>query len=226
MRCLPWPNNAGAESRLRLARSPRPPALPCANRQFCLRLLLVLCAAWLLASADAASAHRVNLFAWEEAGRVCSRSSFSKSVRIADARLVVRDADGRELLQGRSDHEGIFCFARPGAAELILVVDAGQGHRGEFRLSAKPPASAMDTANGAPPDPAPPALASPDQEIFRRIVREELERVLPPLLERNLTRTPPPGAAEEPGLREILGGLGWIAGLAALFAWIRGRRAS
>jgi hypothetical protein len=61
---------------------------------------------------------------------------------------------------------------------------------------------------------------------LRRIVREELERALPRFPERDRERTPFLGQAEEPGLREILGGLGWIAGLAALFAWIRGRRAS
>jgi len=184
-------------------------------------LLCGLCAAWvLLTLPDTARAHRVNLFAWDEAGRVCSRSSYGKKAAIADARLTVRDADGKELLQGRTDRDGSFCFARPGAAELLLIVDAGQGHRGEFRLSATTPAPPVPSENETPP-----ADLSPDQEALRRIVREELERVLPPLLERKRERTPPP-VAEEPGLREILGGLGWIAGLAALFAWYRGRRAS
>jgi nickel transport protein len=187
-------------------------------------MLCGLCAAWVLcALPDTARAHRVNLFAWDEDGRVCSRSSYGKNAGIADARLTVRDADGKELLQGRSDRDGNFCFARPGAAELLLVVDAGQGHRGEFRLSAKNPSAPSE--NGTPPEP-PPVAAPPDHEELRRVVREELERVLPPLLERHRERIPPPGAVEEPGLREILGGLGWIAGLAALFAWYRGRRAS
>jgi nickel transport protein len=125
-------------------------------------MLCGLCAACaFLALPEAACAHRVHLFAWDEAGRVCSRSSFGKGVRIADATLVVRDAGGRELLQGRSDGDGIFCFARPGAAELILVVDAGQGHRGEFRLSAKTPGSSAGAEDGALQDAVPPA--SPDQ---------------------------------------------------------------
>ncbi|MDR2695038.1 MAG: hypothetical protein LBC79_01480, partial [Deltaproteobacteria bacterium] len=184
-----------------------------------------LCAAWvLLALPHTSWAHRVNLFAWDEDGRVCSRSSYGKNARVVDARLTVRDADGKELLQGRSDRDGRFCFARPGAAELLLIVDAGQGHRGEFRLSAKTPPLSAPSENGTQPDPAPSAAVPPDHEELRRIVREELERVLPPLLERR--RETPPGAMEEPGLREILGGLGWIAGLAALFAWYRGRRAS
>jgi nickel transport protein len=140
-------------------------------------MLCGLCAAlMLLALPDAARAHRAYLFAWDEDGLVCSESYYSKTARIADAELVVRDADGRELLRGRSDREGRFCFARPNNAELLLSVDTGQGHRGEFRLSAK--------------------------------------------------TSPPPRREQEPGLREIMGGLGSIAGLAALFAWCRRRRAS
>jgi len=189
-----------------------------------LRSLGMIC--MLLAPADAAFAHRVYLFAWDEDGRVCSQSSYSKSAKIANANVTIRDADGKELLRGRSDRDGLFCFVRPHAAELLLSVDAGQGHRGEFRLSAKIPAAADHPENRTQPDQTPPAVASADQEELRRIVREELVRVLPPLLERNREAPPSTGQEAEPGLREILGGLGWIAGLAALLAWYRRRHAS
>jgi nickel transport protein len=150
--------------------------------------------AWtLLVSPDAARAHRVYLFAWDEGDRVCSESYYSKASRIADAELTVRDTDGKELLRGRGNHEGYFCFVRPSAAELVLSVDAGQGHRGEFRLSAKTPVSSARSGHSAKPDAARFAAA--------------------------------PAEHEEPGLREILGGLGWIAGLAALLAWYRKRHA-
>ena len=188
-----------------------------------------LCAAWallaLLALPDAAFAHRVHFFAWDEDGRVCSRSSYSKSARIADAVVTVRDAGGKELLRGRSDGDGIFCFARPDAAELLLSVDAGLGHRGTFRLSAKTPVTAEHAENRTQADHAPSEAAPVDQETLRRIVREELERVLPSLPEGKREAAPPPVREEEPGLGEILGGLGWIAGLAALLAWYRRRRA-
>ena len=188
------------------------------------------CVAWalvaLLALPDAAFAHRVHFFAWDEDGRVCSRSSYGKNVRIADAEVTVRDADGKELLRGRSDGDGVFCFARPHAAELHLSVDAGQGHRGTFQLSAKTPAASEYADNRTQGDHAPPEAASSDQEALRRIVREELERILPSLQAGKREGAPPPGREEEPGLREILGGMGWIAGLAALFAWYRRRRAS
>jgi nickel transport protein len=191
------------------------------------RILCGLYALWALSALpDAACAHRVHLFAWDEDGRVCSRSYYGKAANIADAELTVRDADGKELLRGRSDREGLFCFARPGAAELLLSVDAGQGHRGEFRLSAKTTAATARPENGTRPDPSRPAAGPADHEELRRIMREELERVLPPLLERNRKTAQASAQEEEPGLREILGGLGWIAGLAALLAWHRRRRAS
>ena len=192
-----------------------------------LRTLYGLCVMWaLLILPDAARAHRVHLFAWDEDGRVCSESYYSKTSKIADATLTVRDADGKELLRGHSDSHGRFCFTRPSAAELLLSVDAGQGHRGEFRLSAKTSVSSARSENAAKPDTARLAAVPADHEELRRVVREELERVLPPLLEQHRQVPLFPGREEEPGLREILGGLGWIAGLAALLAWRRRRRAS
>ena len=192
-----------------------------------LRMLCGLCAAWaLLILPDAARAHRVYLFAWDEDGRVCSLSYYSKTAKIADAEITVRDVDGKELLRGRSDHEGRFCFTRPHAAELLLAVDAGQGHRGEFSLSAKTPVSSVTSESKVRQDSARSEAVPADHEELRRVVREELERALPPLLERHWKAPLPPGREAEPGLREILGGLGWIAGLAALLAWLRGRCAS
>ena len=193
-----------------------------------LHMLCGLCAAWaLLAPPDAARAHRAYLFAWDEDGRICSQSYYSKTARIADAELTVRDADGKELLRGRSDSDGRFCFPRPIAGELVLSVNAGQGHLGEFSLSAKTSVSSARSVHSEKPDSALLAVVSADHEAFlRRIVREELEGVLPPLLERHRQEPQFPGREEEPGLREILGGLGWIAGLAALLVWRRGRRAS
>jgi nickel transport protein len=190
-------------------------------------MLRCLCAAWmLLALPDAARAHRVHLFAWDEGDQVCSESYYSKTSKIANAELTVRSADGKELLRGRSDREGRFCFSRPGTEKLLLSVNTHQGHRGEFSLSAKTPVSAAHAENGVKPDLARLEAVSADHEALRRIVREELERVLPPLPERNREMAPPPEREKEPGPREILGGLGWIAGLAALLAWHRRRRAS
>jgi len=187
-------------------------------------LLCGLCALWtLFALPDAALAHRVYLFAWEEGDRVCSEAYFSKTAKIADAEITVSDADGKVALRGRSDQEGRFCFARPNAGQLLLAVYAGQGHRGEFRLSAQTQTPAAVAENV--PGPEPSQSVTDDHEALRRIVREELEQALRPLP----AHSPPPlpgRDAEEPGLREILGGLGWIAGLAALLAWYRGRRAS
>jgi nickel transport protein len=188
------------------------------------RLCGLWAAAWaLLALPDAALAHRVHLFAWDENGQVCGESSYSKKRRIPNAELTVRDRDGKPLLRGRSDGEGRFCFARPDPVELLLSVDTGDGHRGEFRLAAKTPPSAPGPENGAKPDSASPAASSADHEHLRRILREELQRALSPLRER--ADFPRHEQEQEPGLREILGGLGWIAGLAALLAWCRRRRA-
>ncbi len=178
----------------------------------------------LLFFAPEARAHRVYLFAWEEGAQVCSESYFSKNAKIQDAPVEVLDAEGKILASGRTDAKGLFCFPRPGDAALSIVVDAGQGHRGEYSLPAKSSAS-LPVAPSSPPHVAAPVVEMPANDALRAIVREELERSLPPLIGHSLNKYAVQQREREPGPREIVGGLGWLAGLAGLALWWRSRRA-
>lgn len=172
----------------------------------------------------------------------------------ADALFTVSDERGAVLLQGRTDEAGRFCFTRPGEAGLTIAVSAGQGHRGEFTLAAEKSAAAgsavpvpsspvpavhktpFEEQRGVPQPPAAASSVPPEaavhKEMLQSAIREELQRSLPPLLERSLAGFSAVNAArpEEresgPDLRDIVGGLGWIAGLAALAVFYRSRRAS
>ena len=116
------------------------------------------------------------------------------------------------------------------------MLDAGEGHRGEWRIGAdelrnaaatpaepaKPAAPDSGTASPAatPAAASAPAVANPvcisPDELAARLRDQE-------------TRLRAEAAAQGPGLTEIIGGLGWIAGIfsgiAALKRRMRARRA-
>jgi nickel transport protein len=79
------------------------------------------------------------------------------------------------------------------------------------------------TSTIAKPSPSLPAdsanTVSVDEQLLRRIVDEELEKKLAPL-KYMLTES----RDNKPGLRDILGGIGYILGLAGLFAWLKAKK--
>lgn len=185
-------------------------------------------------------AHAVYIFAWPEADRICSESYFSKKNKVRGGTVEVYNAHGTLLASGTSDEAGGLCFAGlQNSGDLLFVVKAGQGHRGEFLLPAAPvsdlaqppaatPAPVPDTASATTPVQAPattpattPVHTAEDlQALIRATVREEIHRELEPLRRALVERKTDSG----PSWREVLGGLGWIAGLAGFGAWYAARR--
>lgn len=96
-------------------------------------------------------AHGVFIFAWEDGERVCSESYFSKKNKVRQAEVIMADSSGEVLAKGRTDDQGLYCFARPGgAADLVFTVLAGPGHKGSFALHLDPAAKTGSEAEAAP----------------------------------------------------------------------------
>lgn len=197
---------------------------------------------------EQAAAHSVHIFAWAEDGRICSESYFARSSRVRDGEAVMADAQGRVLARSRTDEKGLACFPLPDTAQdLTFSILAGQGHRGEFALRAVDLAAAFPsslsspeisgeeahtlssgeeapadtTSSGAAPKAAPPVAGqAEDVSGLQAVVRRELQRQLAPIHQALAEIQEGKG----PGLREIIGGIGWIMGLAALAQWGVSRR--
>ena len=175
------------------------------------------------------AAHGLFIFAWAEGDRICTDSYFSRNNKARGARISMMDQAGTVLASGLTDSQGGFCFQRPEAPQnLVFIVEAGGGHRGQFKLPADtlPPAAPSLAESGAP-EAAPPEaglaggnFAPLDTETLRQVLRAELAAQLGPL-NRKLAADE---ARAEPGLREIAGGLGWLAGLAGLGFWLAARQ--
>jgi nickel transport protein len=196
-----------------------------------------LAAALLLLAAFPSFAHRVNIYAWLEGDSVRVRCAFSRSSPVKNGRITVYSAtDGGKLLSGVTDNEGNFRFSVPEQAResgLRIRINAGEGHENEWRMEAREFAEreiAATETDAAVPSPqrdgdhtsgirAPAAREPVSPQEVRRIVSELMEINLAPL-RRDLAALANPG----PDLREIVGGLGWLVGLAGLALYFKGRR--
>ncbi len=186
-----------------------------------------------------AHAHKLRIFAWSEGDIIYGETAFSGNRKPKNAEITVQDAANHAvLLTTRTDEQGKFSFTMPDDAvrehlDLLLVVNAGEGHRGEWPLPAAeylvlntPPMStgvkeskptAVTNHASSPADPTNTVLV--DEQLLRRIVDEELEKKLAPL--RHMLAE---NKDNSPDLRDILGGIGYILGLAGLLAWMQAKK--
>lgn len=199
-----------------------------------------------------ARAHRVNIFAWLEEDAVQVECGFNRSSPVRDGAIKVLDAaTGALLLEGRTDDAGKFSFPAPEAARrghgLRLLLDAGEGHAARWDMEAEefaslrgepgsPPSGGIagwpeakmpagvpeeGTSPDAPGQPTAPAGGQPATSAeVAAIVREALAPVQADLAALRARLSAP----DDPGLKEILGGLGWIAGFIGLWIGWRARR--
>ena len=81
-----------------------------------------------------ALAHKVNLFAYVEAGKIYTESYFPDGRAVEGGKVLVYDSGEALLLEGKTDKEGLFSFAIPKVDDLTIVIDATMGHRNSFKL--------------------------------------------------------------------------------------------
>jgi nickel transport protein len=180
-------------------------------------LRFLLAGLWLLMiMPQSAAAHKLNVTAWPSDGEIQGEvaSSDGGPADGRNVKIIVEEAKSHAvLLETKTDDAGGFHFAHPASPQDILVIaDAGQGHRGELLLPAAADAAPAEKA-------AAPSVTTVNEELLRRIVAEETARALVPI-RRALAEM----RERPPSFRDIFGGIGWIFGLAGLLAWFRSRR--
>lgn len=94
-----------------------------------------LCAMAIIMAAGMAFAHRVNVFAWVEGDTVRVECKFSDGTKVRQGVIRVFDSGGAEILNGKTTDGGKFSFKAPAPDDLKIVLEAGMGHRAEWRLS-------------------------------------------------------------------------------------------
>ncbi len=178
-----------------------------------------------------ADAHAVFIFAWEEGGNICSKSYFSSDNPVRNGEVSVRNGAGQTLAEGSTNAEGRWCAPvsefKGEKGDLVFSVKAGQGHKAEFTLPASGSggeSAARNETEAERKDETMAAAASSggglSEAAVRSIVREEMQAVLSAMqghfaeekFEKNIKMT------------DLVGGIGWIAGIFGCMAWYGSRR--
>lgn len=199
------------------------------SRGYSLRWAVVFLVAVLLTAvaADQTCAHKLNLFAYAKEGRIHTEGYYAGGGKAKGATVSLYEGESK-LMEGVSDENGHFSFAIPKVAELKVVLTDRRGHRdifiltkeevkGAFEKGEKTGTEAKGQAAG-PPLPAPSPATPP-------LTREEMEQILEGKI------APLAGRIEELQKKterrtasEIIGGIGYIAGLFGLLMYLKARR--
>jgi nickel transport protein len=186
-------------------------------------------------------AHKIRVFAYGEGDNIIGETSFNGGRTPKNVEIIVENAsDGSSLLTTMTDDEGRFSFPVPEVARqqqlnLRIVVNVGEGHRNEWLLEAAeylPEVTAGTVSAAIPPsteaeEPAQqliPGLTTPEfqamnEVLLRQIVEESIEKQLGPvkrMLAENRER--------KVSLQDILGGIGYIFGLAGIAAYLKSKK--
>ena len=95
---------------------------------------LLLCIIAFLLFSGTALAHKVNIFAYVEEGKIYTESYFPDGTPVENGKIRVYDGQGNLLLEGITDKMGLFNFVVPKVADLTIVIEASMGHRNSFKL--------------------------------------------------------------------------------------------
>lgn len=183
--------------------------------------LVLLCLSY-----EPALAHKVNIFAYVEGDSVYTESYFNDGRKAVGSRIVVYDKTDTQLLEGVTDEEGLFAFRIPKMEDLKIVLVAGMGHRNEYELSrselgGEEATPATETTAGKPTREEAAVVGQMDMDRIAQLIDRSLEKRLAPMV---AAMNRMQKAQEKPDLRDVIGGIGYIVGLAGLVMYLRGRR--
>jgi len=188
---------------------------------------------WLAVAAGLAAApahaHKLKVFASAEGATISGYAYFPGGGRAQGLKLVASAPDGRKLAEATTDAKGEFSFLARFRCDHRLAVETVDGHRATFTVEAeelpeslpplagvpaKPPVSPQ--APGDTPRPA--TSVGTSHEAIEHAVDRAVSRHIRPLREQ-LEQ-----AEAKRRLHEILGGIGYIVGVAGIVFFLLGRR--
>lgn len=185
---------------------------------------IVLCALFI---STPCFAHKVRIFAWAEGDTIHTESKFSGGKPALNSTItVLNSSTGDEILQGKTNQQGLFQFPAPDSsiAEINIVINSGDGHKNNWLYQldqpvdvASEPSHIHEHPVEATPETSPAVTITKEQ--FTQIINEALEKKLAPI-RRQLAEE----SDQKPDLKDILGGIGYILGLAGIAAYMKSKK--
>lgn len=185
-----------------------------------------LAAAALLAAllASDAAAHRLRLFVTVEGRQFHGHAYYSGGGPAARAEVEVRDSDGTAARTVVTDDEGAFTLEAMGDFDHLFLIDTGDGHRAEFLVPvsdfAALPRAPADATLETEPAPEAEAESAGGTDISIGAIERAIARQVRPLREQL------DAYEDQVRFRDILGGIGYIAGILGLIAYWKARQRS
>ena len=187
-----------------------------------------------------ARAHKLKLFGSVEGRTISGYAYYSGGGRPAGVTVSLLGPAGEHLGEAVTSDKGEFVFKAPFKADLLLTLNTGDGHTASWQL----------TAGEFPDDPArlkAPPVASPrveNEEVLsdrrkdhslpetgfspvelQKMVAAVVSDAIKPLQQQiTLYRSQVDQYENRIRFRDILGGIGYILGMAGLFIMIKGRK--
>jgi nickel transport protein len=173
-------------------------------------------------------AHKLNVFAQVEGAAIVGHAYFPGDLPARQIDVIARDRSGHELARTKTDDRGTFSFPAKTKADYQISAETSDGHSASFSLLASElpnnlPADASDTAglpvsadkqtdrrigevSDASPSPLSDQIAALDKQI--QALRDQVDQ-----------------SEQRLRFRDILGGVGYILGLAGIAMYMMSQRA-
>lgn len=180
------------------------------------KLIIAVALIGLLAVAAPAGAHKIKVFAAWENDRIAGYAYAPGGARIKGTQVELFGPDGHSVAKATSDDQGNFSFPVKDQGRYKIVLDLGDGHRGEFtvRVGTAPQAA---RPTGPVKTSAPTVGPGLDPAAVEAAVEKAIGRRLTPVLAK-LDQL-----EDRIGLRDVVGGLGYIIGLMGLAAFFKSK---
>ena len=173
----------------------------------------------LLIVAPPAGAHKINIFAAWEDNRITGYAYAPGGVRIIGVSVELFDQAGQSVAKATTGDKGDFSFPVTTPGRYKVILDLGDGHRGEFKVRVgAAPAATKPAAPAGPGQAASPAVKpTVDPAAIEAAVDKAISHRLTPVLAKL------DELEDRIGLRDVVGGLGFIIGLMGLAAYFKSK---
>ncbi|SUS04906.1 conserved exported hypothetical protein [uncultured Defluviicoccus sp.] len=189
----------------------------------------VMIGALTAAATSPAHAHKLKVFATAVGERIEGTVYFVGGGPARGARILVESTDGKPIEELTADDAGAFAITAKVRTDHVIVTDSADGHSARTiipasLLPASLPLPASTLGTGAAEARVSTAPAAPqeggtgDPAAMEASIAQAVARQVAPLREQLSAYE------DRVRLRDVLGGFGYILGLAGLFAWLRARR--
>ncbi len=177
-----------------------------------------------VSTGSTAFAHRLNVFAYPSGSEICVEASFAGGNPAKNADIKIVDEQGKVVLTSKTSKDGKNCAAVPTdfkPVSLTVVVNAGEGHRNQWTIEKSPsPAAIVPQAESKLPKSGVKLFSQQEMDEAIRAAKRDIEVTVIAPLRKQLAEAQLPKTT----FKDIIGGIGWLVGIAGLIAWFTSRR--